>query len=100
MSKISMKQLLSHTETKQDLTVYLAEKTINALEEININYILTYDTIRRTNLDNFSDFMTAHDHEEADTLLILHCSLIALFILQIQMCFSFSYIIIHSCHNQ
>ena len=68
-----MKQLLSRIDTKQDLTIYLANHTVTALEEINKPYVVTYDTISKTNIDDLPVDIMRHDHEEADTLLILHC---------------------------
>ena len=73
ISNISLKQLLSHIDTKQDLTIYLSNHTVEALEEINKRYVVTVDTISRTNIEQFPEDMRQHDHEEADTLLVLHC---------------------------
>ena len=72
ISNIQLKQLLSHIDTKQDLTVYLANHTIEALEEVGKRYVVTYDTLSKTNIDEFADLLK-HDHEEADTLLVLQC---------------------------
>ena len=73
ITSIQLKTLLSHIDTKQDLTVYLARKSITALEQIRKNYVVTYDKVRETNLEEFPEYISTHDHEEADTLLILHC---------------------------
>jgi len=35
--------------------------------------VVTYDKVSISTLADFSDNMKTHDHEEADTLLILHC---------------------------
>ena len=73
ISNIRLKQLLSHIDTKQDLTIYLSNHTAKALEEINKRYVITFDTKSITNLDQFPEELRRHDHEEADTLLLLHC---------------------------
>ena len=38
IANITLKQLLSHVDTKKDLTAYLAQKTIKALKETNKRY--------------------------------------------------------------
>lgn len=68
----SLKQLLGHIETKQDLTIYLSKYAKQAFEDKSIDFAITYDKITETNLENFPDELRNHDHEEADTLLILH----------------------------
>ena len=67
-----MKTFLSHIDTKQELTVYLAKKAIAKFSEIGMSYIVTYDTMSATNIDDVAFGIDVHDHEEADTLLILH----------------------------
>ena len=42
ISNIRLKQLLSHIDTKQDLTIYLSNHTAKALEEINKRYVITF----------------------------------------------------------
>ncbi|XP_057300399.1 uncharacterized protein LOC130631667 [Hydractinia symbiolongicarpus] len=66
ISSISLKQFLSHIDTKQALTIYLAKKVMEALSSLHIRYIVTYDTKMES---NFVD-CRIHDHEEADTALI------------------------------
>ena len=73
ISNISLKQLLSHIETKQELTVYLAKYLIDSLEFINKRYVVTYGQLSKSNIHDFTEDMTVHDHEEADTLIVLHC---------------------------
>lgn len=69
---VSMKSFLSHIETKQELTIFLANKVIQHLFKIGIPFVITFDTKSVTNIDNLSINMDLHDHEEADTLLVLH----------------------------
>ena len=77
ISAVSLKQLLSHIETKQDLTVYLSRYVIQALDQHRIKYVVTYDQASYTNTENTHSTVNTHDHEEADTLIILHCFEIA-----------------------
>ena len=66
-----MKTLFSHIDTKQELTVYLAKKAIANFSEIGMSYIVTYDTMSVTNIDDLDFGIDVHDHDEADALLIL-----------------------------
>ena len=68
----TMKIFLSHVDTKQELTVYLAQKAIPKFSEIGMSHIVTYDIMSVTNIDDVAFGIDVHDHEEADTLLILH----------------------------
>ena len=77
ISSILLKSLLSHIDTKQDLTVYLAKKSKSEYEAVNQQHVVTYDKISKSNIESFPDVMKTHDHEETDTLLILHCFNIA-----------------------
>ena len=52
--------------------VYLAKKAIAKFSEIGMSYIVTYDTMSVTNIDDIAFGIDVHHHEEADTLLILH----------------------------
>ena len=52
--------------------VYLAKKAIAKFSEIGMSYIVTYDTMSVTNIDDIDFGIDVHHHEEADTLLILH----------------------------
>ena len=73
ISLILSKSLLSHIDTKQDLTVYLARKSKSGFEAVSQQYIVTYDRISESNMESFPDVMKTHNHEEVDMLLILHC---------------------------
>ena len=66
---ISFKSLLLFTDTKQDLVVYLAEKSKIAFAEIYKKYVITYNTVTKQ--------MQTHDHKEADILMIVHCWYVA-----------------------
>ena len=68
----TLKQFLSHTETKQDLTIFLASKAVEALSKEGKKFVVTYDTKSTTNIETSAVNLQTHDHEEADTLLILH----------------------------
>lgn len=78
MTNISMKLFLSHIDTKQDLTVFLTNKVIEKLSSMNIPYVVTYDTKSLTNISDLKIDMHDHDHEEADTLIILHATKVGL----------------------
>ena len=68
ISNILLKQLLSHIETKQQLTVCLSEYVISKLEQLGIDYVVSHDSISKTNQECLSAEMLHHSHEEADTL--------------------------------
>ena len=52
----------------------MAEKAITNFENINGSYAVSYTTKCISNLEDFSQEMMTHDHEEADTLLLLHAA--------------------------
>ena len=65
-----MKQLLAHIEIKQALTEYLAEYTMDSLKNL-FQIAVTFLEQTITNIPKFSPNLRNHDHEEADTLLVL-----------------------------
>lgn len=77
IANTSLKQFLSHIDTKQDLTIYLSQKTIEKFNTMGITYVVTYDTMSVTNINQMEIDLKIHDHEEADTLLVLHAIEIA-----------------------
>ena len=66
-----MKQLLAHIEIKQALTEYLAEYTMDSLKNL-FQIAVTFLEQTITNIPKFPPNLRNHDHEEADTLLVLH----------------------------
>ena len=68
---VSLKSLLSHVETKRELTEYLGEKVVIACEEIQKRYIVVYETTCKTNTP-IEPALYTHEQEEADTLMILY----------------------------
>ena len=38
---------------------------------MRIKYVVTYDLVSESNICGYPEYMKAHDHEEADTLLVL-----------------------------
>ena len=66
-----MKVFLSHIKTKKELTKYLTEKFIDTMESIGKEYVVVYDTIYKSNVA-VDPWLESHDHEEADTLIVLH----------------------------
>ena len=69
---ISLKQFLSHIETKQELTIYLAKHFVSVMERIGKKYVVTYDQVTKTNINEYPRELLQNDHGEADTLIILH----------------------------
>ena len=74
ISRTTSKKFLSHVKTKTELTNYLAEKAIANFENVNGGYAVSYATKCISNLEDFAREMMTHDHEEADTLLLLHAA--------------------------
>ena len=68
IANMLLKQLLSHIETKQQLTVCLSEYVISKFEQLGIDYVVSHDSISKTNQECLSAEMLHHSHEEADTL--------------------------------
>ena len=77
IDNIPLKKFLSHIETKQELTVYLARLLVNYFEENNTNYVVVYDTVCEMNIDGFEEALKEHSQEEADTLMVLYALKIA-----------------------
>ena len=67
IDNVRLKQLLTHIETKRDLTIYLPVYSQQVLQKDGLKYSITYDMITVTNIPDFSMELTKHDHEEADT---------------------------------
>ena len=73
---VKLKQLLSHVNTKKDQTIYLAEKSLAYSKSPSTKlkkFMVTYDTLTRGNTD-VPESLIHHDHEEADTLILLHAA--------------------------
>ena len=64
-----MKEVLPHIKTKQDLTIYLAQKFMKEFTKLGARYSVTYDLQSQSNIDNYSPELLEHDH--ADTLLVV-----------------------------
>ena len=80
ISNESLKALLAHIETKKQLTIFFPKYCKREFQGRNIDFAVTYDQITETNMDAFTEELKNHDHEEADTLLILHAIDVARFI--------------------
>jgi len=74
---IKLKQLLSHIETKSELTKYLAEHSMQSLTAAGKAFVVVYDTTCLTNIAEYPDELKQHDQEEADTLIILQAKHVA-----------------------
>ena len=74
ISGTTSKMFLSHVKTKNELTIYLAEKAITNFENVNGGYAVSYKTKCISNLEDFAQEMITHNHDEVDTLLLLHAA--------------------------
>jgi hypothetical protein len=73
IEKISMAQFLSHPETKQELTIYLASKTVSYFS-VNTTAKKVYVTADTSTQNNQQELPQYHNQEEADTIIILHAA--------------------------
>ena len=71
---VKLKELLADVDTKSDLTTYLANKVLSSNRFSRV--MVTHQT---TTIGNFPvpQQLQSHDHEEADTLIILHSSILS-----------------------
>ena len=72
MKNISMKSLLSHIETKFELTFFLKHKVSQNYSSSKRRIITVCDTDTASNLLN-DPAPPVHNHEEADTFIPLSC---------------------------
>jgi hypothetical protein len=73
IQKIPLHDLLSNIETKQELTIYLAAKTLiysKSSDKLK-KFFVTADT---TSDNNQGHPIIVHSHEEADTIIVLHAA--------------------------
>ena len=57
--------------------MYLSQRLETALTKTNISYVISYKNKCLKNVMDFDYGLQGHNHEEADTLIILHCFQIA-----------------------
>ena len=72
MKNISMKSLFSHTETRSELTFFLKDKVLQNYSSSTKKVITVCGTKTESNL-SINPTPPVHNHEEADTLIPLHC---------------------------
>ena len=73
LEKTSMKKLLSHEKTKQKLTSFLGRYIAKRLEAMNKQFAVSFSTSTITNIPSLDiELLDGHEHEEADTLIVLH----------------------------
>ena len=73
IANISLKQFLSHIDTKAELATYLSEKALSKFKnKSNIQFVVVHDTLAESNFETFPEALKTHTHEEADTLIVLH----------------------------
>lgn len=66
-----MKQLLSHSTTKHNLTEYLSKKMIDEASKLNKRWVVAWSNLVKASYE-VELTMLASDQEEADTKLLLH----------------------------
>ena len=74
---VPMKTLLSHTETKSQLTEYLGKALLREFTQSDTDLIVVYGTSCYSNSENlYAPEISPHNHEEADidSLACLGCS--------------------------
>ena len=76
IQNISLKKLLGHWKTKQDLTEYLGNKVAHYLQ--NRTYAVINGTKCQTNIKILNVLLSEHNQEEADTLMILCAQYLAI----------------------
>ena len=68
-----MKELLSKSRTKSQLTELLAEALLNKFKDSDQDLVVSYENlVKSNNADLLPDDMKTHTHEEADTMIPLH----------------------------
>jgi len=70
INTISLKQLLSGTTTKHNLSCHLAQGLLEWFDGEDVKVVVVYDTVAKT-INPWSP-PESHSHEEADTLIPLH----------------------------
>ena len=74
ITHICMTTLLSHKQTKDELMLLLQKSIVKEAESNQKVIVCVAGTETKTNRPEFMDAaMLKHDHEEADTLIPLHC---------------------------
>ena len=74
---ITLKELLSDVRTKGELCEYFAEKALKSSKSVHKlgNFMVTFGNKTCRNME-INEALKVHNHEEADTLLLLHASLL------------------------
>jgi len=73
LEKLTMKKFLSHIETKQKVTAYLGNYLSKQFEYMEIPYAVSFQNTTISNIpESNKEELNNHNHEEADTLMILH----------------------------
>jgi len=73
IAKVSLKELLSKSRTKSQLTELLAEALLNEFKDSDQDLVVSYEKLVKSNkADLLPDDMKTHTHEEADTMIPRH----------------------------
>ena len=72
ITNISMRTLLSHSKTKDELTAYISEKAIVFAQKMKRNLVTSWRNEAKT-AEGVDVTALKSTHEEADTKIILHC---------------------------
>jgi len=71
--KVSLKELLSKSRTKSQLTELLADTLLNEFRDSDQDLVVSYENLVKSNNANLlPDDMKTHTHEQADTMIPLH----------------------------
>ena len=72
ITNISMRTLLSHSKTKDELTAYLSDKAIAFAQKMKRNLVASWrNEAKTTGKKDVTDLKSTH--EDADTKIIFHC---------------------------
>ena len=74
LAGLTMKQFLSHIQTKSDLTAYLSEYAIHELANMGRRFVVMFETKSISNIPDYPVELQEHNQEEANTLMLLQAS--------------------------
>jgi len=72
IAKVSLKELLSNSKTKSQLTELFAEALLQAFANSKQDLVVSCVDKVRSNRSNLPEDMKTHNHEQADTMIPLH----------------------------
>ena len=72
LEKITMKKFLANDQTKIELTTFLGNFLVVKFNSLAVRFAVSYSNITKSNINAIDPNLNGHNHEEADTLMILH----------------------------